>query len=280
MSEAPDPYPLLEASIESLLLSEDTLPKITKENQHLQESVSKLTTQLEETEKQLDKERTLRKSLEETNETKIKEVEASWAAVLEEKKDNWEAKEQSLEDKVENQERLLKEIKASYEVSQRLGTGEDDDNEGNPTFASAAELEIVNSDLERTSVRLAEVEARNEQLRLELAQAASHSQTHQAPSLEDDPAFLRMRTENASLLRKIDATRLEKESEKRGWESKLRALEREAAQLQSDRDSIRSKAQRWSDYDDLKRELDVLKVIGPPVCELGWFADLIPGTVD
>jgi homeobox protein cut-like len=98
----------------------------------------------------------------------VKEIEASWTAVVEEKQENWEAKERSLEEKVENQERLLREIKASYEVSQRLGRAEDVDTGDFRTSATAAELEIVSSDLERTSLRLAEMETRNEQLELNL----------------------------------------------------------------------------------------------------------------
>lgn len=261
LSEAPDPYPLLEASVESLVLSEDTLPKIKDENQHLQESVTSLTTQLEDTEKRLESERTVRKVLEDSQEAKAKESEASWAAVMEEKKDNWESKERALEEKVDNQERLLKELKASYEVSQRLGTVQDDDSEGSRGFATVAELEMVNSDLERTSSRLAEVEARNEQLRLELAQTTSQSHASQlALPVEDDPAYLRMQSENASLLRRIDAARISKQSEGRNWEEKMRSLEREVSQLQADRDNLRRKIQKWNDYEDVKRELDMLKV--------------------
>ncbi|KAI9849876.1 MAG: hypothetical protein M1837_000090 [Sclerophora amabilis] len=261
LSEAPDPYPLLEASVESLVLSEDTLPKITRENEHLQESVARLTAQLEDTEKRLEDERAASKSLEDTQESRIKEVEASWTAVLEEKKGNWEAKEHSLEEKVENQERLLKEIKASYEVSQRLDRAEDPNSDGNHNFATTAELEIVNSDLERTSLRLAEVEARNEQLRIELAQSASQRPAATQPVMDDDPVFLRLRSENSSLLRRLDSARIEKESEKRGWETKLRGLEREAGQLQNDRDHLRERVVKWKDYDDVKRELEMLKSI-------------------
>lgn len=259
LSEAPDPYPLLEASVESLVLSEDTLPKVTGENQQLQKSVTNLTAQLEDTEKRLSEERAARKALEENHEGKAKEVEASWAAVMEEKKDNWESKERTLEEKVENQGRLLKELKASYEVSQRLNTAEGDDGESHQGGVSAAELEMLNADLERTSSRLAEVESRNEQLRLELAQTASQS-TQQSHAVEDDPTFLRMQSENASLLRKIDAVRLGKQSESRELEIKMRALEREVAQLKDDRDGLRKKLLSWSDYDELKRELDMLKV--------------------
>ena len=106
------------------------MPKVTQENEHLQKNVSKLTTQLEETESRLEAEIIARKALEEGFETKVKDFESSWAAVLAEKKDNWEAKEKMLEEKIENQDRLLNEIKASYEVTQRLGQA-DNEEDGN-----------------------------------------------------------------------------------------------------------------------------------------------------
>ncbi|KAK3997649.1 protein CASP [Cladorrhinum sp. PSN332] len=260
LSEAPDPYPLLEASVDSMLVSEDTLPKLSKENQHLQETVRRLTTQLEDTESKLQTERDTRKGLEDNLESKVKEVEKSWTAVLEEKQDNWAAKEKGLEDKIENQDRLLNEIKASYEVNQRLGK-DDGSEEGQRGHVTSAELEMVHSDLERTSARLAEVEARNEQLRLELAQAKSQVPAHNETSLEDDPGFLRVRSENSSLIRKLDAARVEKEGLKRSLDSKLRGLEREVGLLKEERDSLKSKVQKWSDYEDVKQELEVLKSI-------------------
>ncbi|TVY29280.1 Protein CASP [Lachnellula hyalina] len=261
LSEAPDPYPLLEASVDSLLLSEDTLPKVAQENEHLQKSVSKLTTQLEETETRWETERAARKKLEEGLETKVKDVETSWSAVVEEKRGNWEAKEKLLEEKVENQERLLNEIKASYEVTQRLGQSESDENNTGRGHVTSAELEMVNSDLERTSVRLAEVEARNEQLRVELAQSASQVPSHPALNLEDDPGYMRMRSENSSLMRKMDAARVERDAKKRELDGRLRSLEREIGMLKEERDSLKTKVQKWSDYEDVKQELEVLKSI-------------------
>ncbi|GJN81175.1 hypothetical protein PLIIFM63780_004707 [Purpureocillium lilacinum] len=260
LSDVPDPYPLLEASVDSMLVSEETLPKLTEENQHLQSNVSKLTTQLEETESKLQSERTARKELEDTLESRVKEVESSWTAVLEERKDNWEAKEKSLEDKLENQDRLLNEIRASYEVTQRLGkNGEDQDAQRGRV--SSAELEMLHSDLERTSSRLAEVEARNEQMRLELAQAKSSASAQPEKSLEDDPGYMRMRSENSSLIRKLDTARLEREGLKRDLDSRVRTMEREVTLLKEERESLKTKVQKWSDYDDMKQELEVLKSI-------------------
>jgi homeobox protein cut-like len=254
LSEAPDPYPLLEASVDSMLASEDTLPKLSHENQHLQDTVAKLTAQLEDTESRLQTERAARKALEDQLEAKVKAVEASWTAVVDEKKDNWASREKALEDKIESQDRLLNEIKASYEVNERLGGQADAHSEHG--HVTSAELEMVNSDLERTSARLADVEARNEHLLLELAQAKSQTSGggggggQGAASLEDDPGYMRVRSENSSLVRKLDAARVEKEGLKRELEGKLRSSDREAGLLKEERDLLRSKVQKWSDYDD------------------------------
>lgn len=259
LSEAPDPYPLLEASVDSLVLSEDTVPKLTSERDQLQKSVDRLTRQQEETEKRLQEERAARKKLDENQETRAKEIEASWEAVLSEKTNNWTAKEKSLEEKVENQDRLIKELKASYEVSQRMG--EDDEQDGARSGATAAELELVSADLEKTSLRLADVEARNEQLRLELAQAASHSNSDKPASVEEDPAYLRLQSENSSLLRKLDAARYDKDSTRHTWEGKVLQAERNATKATTERDELRSRLDKVADYDDIRRELDMLRSI-------------------
>jgi homeobox protein cut-like len=262
LSEAPDPYPLLEASIDALVTADEVVPQLESENERLQKQVSKLTGQLEDTEKQLEDERTKRQSFEGSQDSKIREVEESWSAVLKEKEENWTAKERSLEEKVENQDRLLKELKASYEVAQRLErTGEEAQDAGR-TAATQAELDIVNSELEKANIRLADLESRNEQLRVELAQTTGHANSSgRTTGVEDDPAYLRLRSENQSLMRKLEAARHDKDAEKQGIEAKLRSLEREITALRTDRDTLQTKVQKWHDYDEVKRELDMLRAI-------------------
>ena len=240
------------------MLSEDTLPKLTSENEHLQKSISNLTQQLDNSDRLLEEERTARRALEESQDTKIKDVESSWKAVVEEKKDNWEAKERSLEDKIESQERLLNELKASYEVSQRLGQGGGDENEAHHNSASAAELELVSSELDRTSQRLADVEARNEQLRVELAEHSSSTQ--RKSTADEDPNIARLRSENSALLRRLDNVRLEKDTETRKRETRIRALEKNTQMLERDREGLRERVQSWRDYDEIKQELEIFKV--------------------
>jgi len=241
---------------------EETVPRLEAENKHLQNTTSELTAQLEESEKFLEQERTARQSLEAASAAEVKKVKESWSAVLEEKQNNWESKERAFEERTENQERLLKELKASYEVSQRLGRGEESDGDMMHGTASAAELEIVSSELERANVRLAEVQARNEQLRLELAQSATERGALQrSGAVEDEPAFLRLRSENSSMLRKAEAARFERESQQREWDSTARNLKNQIMALKGDADALKVKVGKWSDYEDVKRELEVLKSI-------------------
>lgn len=256
LSEAPDPFPLLEASVDSLVASEDTVPKLTTENQQLLSRVNKLSAQLEETEKKLQDEGKARRDAEAGTGTVIQEIEARWEKVLEEKQSNWTAKERGLEEKVENQDRLLKELKASYEVSQRL---QDGTAESAASKAATIELEMLTSELEKTSARLSEIEARNEQLRVDLARATSQNSTHH--EVEDDPSFLRLQSENSSLLRKIESTRFERDTEKRDWENRLRQADRQRSQLSGENEELRAKISKCSDYEEMKRELDTLRTI-------------------
>ena len=261
LSEAPDPYPLLEASVDSLVTAEETVPKLENENKHLQTTVSKLSSQLDDTERRLRDETNLRQKVQEQRDEKVKEVETSWSAVLSEKEDNWAAKEKSLEERADNQERLLKELKASFEVSQRLDKNTDDDS-ANLNNVSTAELELLSSDLERANQRLAEVEGRNEQLRLDLAQqATSGGAKSQSTNVEEDPAFVRLRSENTTLMRRMDAVQYERDADKRDFDANIRGLKREAAGLVEDRNALNSKVQKLADYDEIKSELAILRSI-------------------
>ena len=258
LSDVPDPFPLLEASVEALVSSEDTLPKVIAESEELKKRVGRLSSQLEETEKKLQDESIARRNADAGSSEQAKETESRWTKVLEEKQSNWEAKERTLEEKVENQDRLLKELKASYEVSQRLGQN-GEANEGVFGKAAQAELDMLNAEFDRTSARLAEMEAHNEQLRMELAGATSQHAAYD--SAEHDAHISRLQTENSSLLRKVETIRFDKESESREWANKTRQAERQRQQLTAEVEDLKSRVQKWSDYNEMKRELDMLRSI-------------------
>jgi homeobox protein cut-like len=59
----------------------------------------------------------------------------------------------------------------------------------------------------------------------------------------------------------LDAARVERDFRKRELDGKLRSLEREIGMLKEERDVLKAKVHKWSDYEDVKQELEVLKSI-------------------
>ncbi|KAI5856953.1 CASP C terminal-domain-containing protein [Tricharina praecox] len=261
LAEAPDPYPLLEATIDSLVNFSD-VQAMTKDNASLKATVNRLSNQITNLEASL---AAKNKELERKEKEKGEEsqrVEKVWKGVLDEKTRNWEGKEKALTEKLEHQETVLKEIKASFEVAQRMGPTNLGTEDGLLGKERSAELEIVNRDLERTTLRLAEAEGRNEQLRLELAKASSQGNSGPAQAVaEDDSTILRLQHESANLLRKVNNAKSDLEAQKKEAERKVRTLERTIDGLEKDKDILREKVSKWSDYEDVKRELEILKSI-------------------
>jgi homeobox protein cut-like len=242
------------------VISEDTVPKLTEEKETLRRRLDKATSHLEDTERRLNEERTIRSKLEQDQDVRNRDLEASWAKVLQEKQENWEAREKVLEEKVENQDRLFKELKANYEVTQRLGQNA----ESQPSWegsAAAIELEMAHSDVEKTTSRLADMEARNEQLRMELAQAMAQAQSGRPSAIQDDPSFQTLQSENSALLRRLEATRLDKDAERHEWEKKLLHVERQKSHVSSEVEDLKMRVEKWADYDELRRELEMIKSI-------------------
>lgn len=192
-----------------------------------------------------------------------KKQEEVWRGVIDEKTRNWDGKEKALNEKLGHQESVLKEIKASYEVSQRMGPRSAGGEEDGLAKERMAEFEILSRDLERTTLRLAEVEGRNEQLRLELASAQSesgHAVASGKAEAEEDPIIARLQGENSTLLKRVENVKTEASNEKKEWERKARAFERTVEGLLKDKDTLKEKMNRWGDYEEVRRELEILKV--------------------
>lgn len=265
LSEAPDPYPLLEATIDSLLSLSD-MQALTRENTSLNSTVTRLSSQISNLEASMAAKNKELERLKHEREEDTKKQEEVWRGVIDEKTRNWEGKEKALNEKLEHQESVLKEIKASYEVSQRMGprnAGGDDDGLAKERMA---EFEILSRDLERTTLRLAEAERRNEQLRLELVNAQSEGghaiASDDKTEAEEDPLIARLQGENSTLLKRVENVKTEAGNEKREWERKIRGLERIIEGLKKDKDTLKEKMNKWGDYEEVRRELEILKVCG------------------
>ena len=71
-------------------------------------------------------------------------------------------------------------------------------------------------------------------------------------------------------MRRLDSARFDKDTEKRKWEADVRSLERDVAALRADRDALKEKVHKWGDYDNIKSELEVLKV-SPCIVEFFYY---------
>ena len=272
MSEAPDPYPLLEATIDNLVSSED-VTRLSSENSALRNTISRLTSQVSHLETRLEEQKREQEQKDKGKAEELSKAEGVLRGVLDEKTRNWEAKEKSFLEKISDLEGLVREVKASYEVAQRMGRhGESPANDGKDGKEDRvgnhlAELEIVSRDLERTNLRLAEVEARNEQLRQELANATATAdgtqttkESQQSDEDDEDPQMIRLQNENTALMKKLELAKAQSEDDKREWDRKIKALERSIEDVKADKDGLKAKLERWRDYEEVKRELEILKV--------------------
>ncbi|RPB04845.1 hypothetical protein L873DRAFT_1665152 [Choiromyces venosus 120613-1] len=264
LSEAPDPYPLLEATIDSLLSMSD-MQSLNRENSSLNATAARLSGQVSNLETSIHAKNKELDKREKEREEEVKKTEEVWRGVLDEKTRNWEGKEKALMEKLQHQESVLKEIKASYEVAQRMGGASGRGAGGEEDMLvkeRTAELELVSSDLERTTLRLAEVEARNEQLRAELARAKDGIMDKvEEKKDEEDPIIARLQEQNSDLLRKMENVRSDSEGLKKEWERKIRTLERTVEALKRDKDTLKEKVNKWGDYEEVRRELEILKSI-------------------
>ena len=272
LSEAPDPYPLLEATIDSIVSGED-VARLNSENTALRTTIARLTSQVSHLETRLDEHNREHERKEKEKHEEASKAEDVWRSVLDEKTRNWESKEKGYTEKISDLEGLVREIKASYEVAQRMGRNDSPGERGGKedrVGAGLAELELVSRDLERTNLRLAETEARNEELRLELAKAtASNSPTdgsqptkesQQDDEEEEDPQLTRLQNENSVLMKKVELAKEQAESDRLEAERKLKSVERSLEDLKSDKEALKAKVESWRDYEEVKRELEILKV--------------------
>ena len=122
-------------------------------------------------------------------------------------------------------------------------------------------MDIVVADLERSNLRIAEVERRNGELRSEIAALQSGKGTgaeERANKLETNFHALELEYDNVA--QKLEQLQAEHKSEKDTLEKRLKTLEKDVARRQEEADGLKMKLRSLDDYDEMKRELEILKV--------------------
>ena len=122
-------------------------------------------------------------------------------------------------------------------------------------------MDIVVADLERSNLRIAEVERRNGELRSEIVALQSGKGTsaeERANKLESN--FHTLELEYDNLAQKLEQLQEEHKLEKEALEKRLKSLEKDVSRRQEEADGLKMKLRSLDDYDEIKRELEILKV--------------------
>jgi homeobox protein cut-like len=254
LAEAPDPRPLLEASVDSVL-SASEVTRLADENARLNDLVSR------HADYDTIKGKLMKLELEfiETARAKVAAKEAEMAALMDEKERSWKIREEELVAQVEdlraNQD--MAEARLSAHTSSVVDSS-----------SRLAELELVAGDLERANRRVVQVEKRNLELRTELEAIKSGVQEQEIRN-ELETKISDLEGENAMVAAKIESMTANLAREKTENSNKIETLERDVGRKANEIDTMRDRLRKQQDYDEIKRELDVLKTIEFAIDDVG-----------
>ncbi|KAJ2417337.1 hypothetical protein GGI10_000263 [Coemansia sp. RSA 2530] len=159
--------------------------------------------------------------------------------------------------------RRLAHAQSSHESqeAERAELGESADRE---LIGKLAELDIVQADLDHSNARLAEAQAQNAKLRAELAMLTgdSASSTGVAETLAEYRRRLReLDEETARLFAALEKSDAELSHARAVQGAAAAAAERGAHAKDEQLQQLRAELRRCSDYDEVKRDLDVMKSV-------------------
>ncbi|KAH3661320.1 hypothetical protein OGAPHI_006727 [Ogataea philodendri] len=271
IAEAPDPKKLLQISVEAVLSLKDA-EKVKQEKAELEEKLlgfadyDQLKNKITKTEEELAK----------AVETSIQAKDDEWKSLLEEKELNWRKKEAELDDTVGNLKKEIEELKVNDEIMRlrlksHAHTLNDDDEDGNADdliggsdlkerAADTVELQMLSRDAETAKLRIMELERRNEELRREISVARSDVEMDKVKE-KNNKRIGELESENALLVARLEHERKNLDKLKSEMQGKLDASQREVSQLTSEGEVLRERINKTHDYDDIKKELEVLRQI-------------------
>ncbi|CUM52216.1 unnamed protein product [Debaryomyces tyrocola] len=272
LAEAPDPRPLLELSLDAVIASSET--------ESLRKEVSKLNDELS---KKADydqlKQRLLRNEQKsaELLSSKLQAKEEEFKALIDEKQSNWLEKEKNYEKQMHETKAKVEELRTSKEVTELQLTSHNKQLGSTETNASAsvlAELEIVSRDAESAKKRVFELEKRNEELRRELSRSKSDVERKNLKE-EYEKKVSELEGENALLIANLDQQRKKLDGITKENSNRTDSFNREISQLNQEIKNCKEKLEKTGDYDEIKRELYLIRQI-----EFGHDEDGVDDGVD
>lgn len=268
IAEAPDPKPLLEASLDAVIELAEAA-KLRLEVASLKESLTRtadydvLKQRLLETEQKAA----------ETLAARLKASEDTFRALLDEKEANWAKVHSQHDEQIAGYKATIEELKTNNEVVD-LQRSNAPRTEAALSAAVLAELDLLTRDADLAKKRVYELEKRNEQLRADLSLLQSGApQRAQEELLNRKVADLE--GENAVLLASINELRTKLDSASILAEQKVQGLSRELQQANTAATQLKARLESYADYEEIKEELALLRQLEFGETEADTGADVL-----
>ncbi|KAG0701321.1 CASP C terminal-domain-containing protein [Suillus ampliporus] len=250
LPEAPDPYPLLEAAVDQAVKAteayalEAEVARLRTENAELRQSSSAHDASKRRVEQ-----------LEARMDELVAQKESEINAAYDERMRNYEEREQDLQRQVSLYRDQVRDLRLSNESNQAK-LFDHSQRQDQEIISRLGEADMIMVDLERANSRVATVEQRNEALRGEIEALRTGSESSER---------VRSLTSRLSEL-ESECTRLEGAVDvARGAatrsEERIAEKAREADFARAEVDVLKTKLKTYADYDEVKRELEILKYV-------------------
>lgn len=263
ISEAPDPKPLLENSIDKLDKVDDS-KELKEKISLLEDNIAKYADYESLKSRLLDLEQNSAVTLSKRLTAKEQELNSVW----EEKQRNWKIKEEDLSKQLESLQANNKALETKIskqidigEASKPTETENMDNSDNKPEgFTSFVEYNLLSQEFESAQSRILQLEKRNEELSGALAKATSAAEQESQLQYKE-MKINQLQSENALLSASLDRESNNNKKEQTHLQEKLSNTEIEAKAYKSELDKLRMKFKNYSDYTQIKTELAALKKI-------------------
>ncbi|ODV86921.1 hypothetical protein CANARDRAFT_189874, partial [[Candida] arabinofermentans NRRL YB-2248] len=258
IAEAPDPKPLLQLSLDAVNTLKD-YERLKDEKNELEEKLlqyadyNQLKNMIVKTERELLK----------VNESKLQAKDDEWKSLLEEKDLNWRKKELEFANTISKFKKEIEEMKINEEMMKLRLKNQTKTLRKDITVdrtVNAIELQMLSRDAETSKVRILELEKRNEELRRGISLAKSDVEFNKVKEM-NNKRINELESENALLIARLEHERRNVDSLKLDIKNKTESFNREFNSLNNEIDALRERNSATLDYDEIKKELEILKQI-------------------
>ncbi|KAF8200663.1 CASP C terminal-domain-containing protein [Pholiota molesta] len=265
LAEVPDPYPLLEAAVDQAVKvteameHEAELQRLREENSELKKRVNDFGT-VENAKKKLEtKVEQLEQKMDTLIQDKVSQKANELTATYDEKLRNYADREQDLQRQLSLTKDQLRDLRLSNETNQAK-LFDHNQRQDQESVAKVAEVDMIIADLDRANSRIVTLEHRNEILRADIETMRSGTESSErVKALEKQITDLEAETDTLS--HSIEVQKQRTSDVEALGQKKVEDISKELQKKSLEVDQLRTKLKELADYDEIKRELEIMKYV-------------------